>query len=344
MSCVHNEICYSGRVKFAIAILFGALLCPSFGQAAEATKSRPATKPAPLSAPSAATNVVDPVELEYLKLLAEDDAAQKEADKWIRDAQAFESKGAGISQATLTAKIEQRLEPVKKAYEDFLRRHPNHVKARLAFGSFLNDIHESEAAVVEWEKARQIDPKNPAAWNNLANYYGHEGPIEKAFEYYAKAIELDPKEPVYLQNLATITYLFRPDAMAIYQCSEEEVFNRALDLYKKALELDPENFILAHDLAQSYYGIRPMRVEEAITAWTTALKLAGDDIERQGIHLHLARVKLNSGRFEDARQHLKAVTHEMHSVLKERLEKNLAAKEAKARSTNAPPAASQSTK
>lgn len=281
-----------------------------------------------------AADANDPIEKEYLKLLEDDDAAQKEADQWIREADAFAAKGAALPRAALNAKIEQRFEPVRKAYKNFLQRHPRHTRARLAYGSFLNDIHEEEEAVVQWEKAREIDPKNPAAWNNLANHFGHRGPVKKAFEYYAKAIELDPDEPVYLQNLATTTYLFRKDAMEFYKISEPEVFDRALELYGKALKLDPDNFPLASDLAQSYYGIKPLRAEEAIAAWNYALKVANDDMEREGVYLHLARVELNSGRFEEARKHLNIVTNPMYTVLKNRLSKNLAEKESKAKSPN----------
>ncbi|MBM3835851.1 MAG: hypothetical protein FJ403_21820 [Verrucomicrobia bacterium] len=273
----------------------------------------------------------DPVEREYLKLLAEDDAAQKEVDKWIRDAEAFAAQGAGLPRATLTPKIEQRLEPVRKAYKDFLQRHPRHARARLAYGSFLNDIREEEEAVVQWEKARDLDPKNPAALNNLANHYGHRGPIKKAFEYYGKAIELSPDEPVYLQNLATTTYLFRKDAMEFYKINEQQVFDRALELYRKALKLDQNNFPLATDLAQSYYGIKPLRTEEALAAWNAALKIANDNIEREGVYLHMARVELNSGLFDEARKHLDSVTNQMYAALKTRLVRNLSEKENKAK-------------
>jgi tetratricopeptide (TPR) repeat protein len=273
----------------------------------------------------------DPVEKAYIKLLADDDAAQEEADRWISEANVAETRGSVISRATLTARIEQRFAPVRKAYQDFLRANPEHVRARIAYGSFLNDIHDEAEAVEQWEKAREIDPTNPAAWNNLANHYGHRGPVKKAFDYYAKAIELDPEEPVYLQNLATTVYLFRKDAREHFDFTEEEVFNRALELYRQALELDPDNFILASDYAQSYYGIKPLRTEAAIAGWEYALKIANDDLEREGVHLHLARVNLNSGRFDQARKHLDAVTHQMHSVLKQRLERNLVAKEKEAR-------------
>ena len=278
----------------------------------------------------------DPIEKEYRKLLELDDAAQAEVDKWIRQDTAFREQGAGLTGATLRGRVEQRLKPVREAYEDFLRQHPGHSRAHLAYGSFLNDIQDEAGAVEHWEKARELDPKNPAAWNNLANYYGHRSPVTKAFEYYAKAIELNPSEPVYYQNFATTVFLFRRDAMEFYKMDEQQVFDRALELYRKAMKLDPANFVLASDYAQTYYGIRPVRTEDALTAWEGALKIAPDETERQGVYLHLARIKLNAGRLDEARQHLNSVTNEVYAELKKRLQRNLEREANETKGTNGP--------
>ncbi len=273
----------------------------------------------------------DPNDKEYHKLLELDDAAQEEVDKWIRDDTAFREQGAGLGTATLRVRVEQRLKPVRDAYDDFLRRHPDHARAHLAFGSFLNDTQGEDGALQHWEKARELDPKNPAAWNNLANYYGHRSPVKKAFEYYAKAIELNQNERIYYQNLATTVFLFRKDAMEFYKIDEQQVFDKALELYRQAMKLDPGNFVLATDYAQTYYGIRPIRTEEAITAWKDVLKIASNETEREGVYLHLARIKLSAGRFDEVRRHLDGVTNEVYADLKKRLERNLEKQEAEAK-------------
>ncbi len=324
-----------GDMKF----LFLTLLLAAFAISGVAKDPKKKSDFKDSAAASSNTETNDPVELEYELLLAKDDAAQKEADKWIKENQAFEgaAPGAGIDQTTLALKVEQRFKLVKDAYEDFISRHPKHIEARLAYGSFLMDIHEEEEAVIQMEKARELDPKNPAAWNNLANHYGHRGPVRKAFEYYERAIELNPKEPVYMQNLATTTYLFRKDAQEFYNVDEQKVFDKAIDLYKRALKLDPTNLVAAVDYAQTYYGIRPTRTNEALLAWTNALKLAKTTDEQQGIFLHLARMEMNTGHFAEAREHLNAVTNQEMAVLKARLERNWNEKRVKALglSTNA---------
>ena len=272
----------------------------------------------------------DPVEKDYLRLLQEDNTAQTEVDSWIKSNEKFAEKGGGVEEAAFRARIRQRMDKIKDRYDAFLRLHPDHARARLAYGSFLMDTLAEEEGRVQWEKARELDPTNPAAWNNLANYYGHNSPVAKSFEYYAKAIELDPNESVYYHNFATTLYLFRPDATNFFKISENEVYDKAMALYHKALQLDPANFILAQDVAQSYYGIRltpsadpaanakaqAAITEKALAAWQYALKLAGDDIERQGVYLHLARVQIRAANFPEAHRHLAAVTLPIYEVTK----------------------------
>ena len=295
----------------------------------------------------------DPLEKEFQKLMTDDEDAQAEVDQWIKSNDKFAAQGVGRAPETLRARINQRFEPIKQAYEEFLKRHPDHARAELAYGGFLNDIGEEAAARDHWENGRALDPKNPAAWNNLANWYGHNSPVTNAFAYYAKAIELNPAEPVYYQNFATTVYLFRRDATNYFNITEPQVFDKALALYRQALALDPKNFLLATDLAQSYYGIKPPKTndpeadrktaqrlnEEALAAWQVALRLARDDVEREGVYIHFARININAGHFDEARKNLSAATNEMFTTTKKTLNKKLVNLENKAKGTNAPPAA-----
>jgi tetratricopeptide (TPR) repeat protein len=304
------------------------------------TASPPAavTNVAPQSAGTSVieTDSKDSVEKEFQKLMADDDAAQAEVDLWIRQNNEFAEKGAGVSAADLRRRIQKRFEPVRQAYEDFLQRHPKHSRARVAYASFLGDIKDEDGAQEQLEKALEVDTNNPAIYNNLANIHGHTGSVKKAFEYYTKAIQLNPLEPVYYHNFGTTVYLFRTDAKEYYGITEEQVFAKAFELYSNAMRLDPENFPLASDVAQSYYGVQPMRTEEALKAWTNALHLAHDEIEREGVYIHFARIKLMAGRFAETHAHLNAVTNEMYLELKKRLTRNLEAKEHPAKDTNAP--------
>ena len=292
-------------------------------------------KPPPATAPATDSEV----EKEYKTLLAADDAAQAEVDQWIRDNDEAATKGAGVPNADLKRRIRERFAPIRAAYEDFTRRHPNHAQARVAFGSFLNDNLDEDGAREQWEKALTLNSKDPAAYNNLANLYTHSGPITNAFTYYAKAIELNPREALYYHNLGDAVYLFRQDAMSFYRLTEQQVFDKALHLYADALKLAPDDFPLASDVAQTYYGIKPLRLEEALKAWTNTLAIAHDEIERQGVYLHFARLKLQANRFAEVQAHLDAVTNETYKVLKQRLVRSLGERQREAKGTNAPPTA-----
>jgi len=315
--------------------LLGVLVAASALAAADdlvvgTSNSPPATVPA----------TDEGVEKEYKKLLEADDTAQAEVDQWIRDNDEAAAKGAGVPSADLQRRIRDRFAPIREAYADFIRRHPNHARARVAFGSFLNDLHDEDGAQAQWEKALELNPKDPAAYNNLANIYSHTGPINKVFEYYGKAIELNPREPLYYQNLGDVVFLFRKDAMKFYTLTEPQVYDKALEIYRQALKLAPDNFPLASDVAQTYYGIKPLRLEDALTAWTNTLAIAHDEVEREGVYLHFARLKLQADRFAEVHAHLNAVTNDMYTVLKKRLARNLDEQERKASGTNAPPAES----
>ena len=291
------------------------------------------TNPPSATAPA----VDDAVEKEYKTLMDDDDAAQAEVDQWIRDNDAAAAKGAGVPSAELKRRIRDRFEPIRRAYDDFIKRHPDHARARVAYGSFLSDLQDEDGAQEQWEKALSLNSKDPAVYNNLANLYGHTGPVKKAFAYYSKAIELNPKESIYYHNFGTTVYLFRKDAMEFYGITEQQVYDKALELYSQALKLDPANFPLASDVAQTYYGIKPLRLEDALKSWTNALALAHDEIEREGVYLHFARLKLQDDRFAEVHAHLNAITNDMYAVLKKRLVHNLAEQEQKAKGTNAPP-------
>ena len=276
-----------------------------------------------------------PADQEYYRLLVEDDAAMADVNRWMSENEAFRAVGGGVRDEELSAKIATRLQAVVAQYEDFLKRHPDHVEGRIAFGSFLNEVSEEDKAAEQWERARLLDPRHPAPWNNLANHYGHNGPVTNAFAYYARAIELSPREPIYYQNLATTVYLFRRDAEAYYGLNEQQVFDKALGLYRKALELSPGSFPVASDLAQTYYGILPFRLADALAAWEEALSLAQTDLDKQGVYIHFARLQIRAGNFQAASNQLERVSLPQYEALKSRLYRSIEQRRTAGASANA---------
>ena len=278
----------------------------------------------------------DTVAQELRDVMTEDDAAQDEVSSWLHtyEAQPAANKTKEAS-AELNRRIRERFDRVRERYNKFLQNHPDHARGYLAFGSFLNETGDEAIAKTQFENSKQHDPNNPAVWNNLANYYGEHGQLANAFTHYAQAIKLKPDEPVYYRNLATTVYLFRKDAREFFHLDEQQVFDKALGLYQQALQLAPGNFVLATDYAGSYYSIKPLRTHAALAAWTNALAIAHTDAEREGVQLHLARLKIAAGLLAEAQTHLDLVTNPTYLDIKKRLTRSLG--EIKNPPTNAVP-------
>ncbi len=283
-------------------------------------------------------NPADPVEREFQRLLEQDDEAQAEVDEWIKEAEGKPDQPGAL---TLNARIRQRFEQVEADYVDFLRRHPRHTRARLAYGSLLSDLGRFDDAVDQWEKARELEPENPVTWNNLADHFSHFGPTRKCIEYFAKAVELAPQEPLYRANLATAVAVFRVDAREIYNLPDDQaVLRKALALYRDARALRPSDFKLATDLAQIYYMLEVPAVtndasraradaliEEGLQAWRDAEKLARDDLDRQGVAIHMARLAGMYGRYAEARRYLETAIHPGLADMKARVARGIEHKE-----------------
>jgi tetratricopeptide (TPR) repeat protein len=264
---------------------------------------------------------------EFEKIEAADEAAQADVDKWVRENNDPKAKGNAVPAAELQRRIAARFEPINRAYEDFVRNHPADARARLGYGNFLNDRENETGAQVQWEKALELDPGNPAIYHNLANRYCEVGPADKAFEYFEKAIQLRPTDAVYYHNFGDSLYVLRKRASLHYGITEQQVFGKVLLLYSNALRFDPQNFDYARDLAQTYYSLKPLPFETALGAWTNALNVARKEIDREDACVHLARVKMLAGRFEEARSQLNGVTNENALKAKTTLLHNISERE-----------------
>jgi uncharacterized protein (TIGR02996 family) len=290
----------------------------------------------PLAVP--AGDAGDPLGPELRAVIALDDAADDEIERWAKAwAQLDPTHPATPSPTARQEQVRVKLDEIRAAYEAFVRAHPDHVKGRLAYASFLEELGDEEGAIRQLERARDLDPADPAVWNNLANHYGHVGPVAQAFPAYEKAIALAPYEAVYHYNLATTVFLFRKDAAEYYRTDEQGVFEKALGLYRQVRALRPFNFQYAFDYAQTYYGVKPapadtadgrraseLRLaERALGAWDEALALADNEVDREGIFLHQARWHLRAGRPAAARTNLALVTNAVHAAVRERIERNL---------------------
>ncbi|HUF24028.1 MAG TPA: tetratricopeptide repeat protein [Vicinamibacterales bacterium] len=72
--------------------------------------------------------------------------------------------------------------------------------AQVEFGIKVAQKKLWREAAFRFEKAVEIDPTYPAAWNNLAIAYEEQGNFDAANKAYGKAVELDPGNVLIRQN------------------------------------------------------------------------------------------------------------------------------------------------
>ena len=73
-------------------------------------------------------------------------------------------------------------------------------RSQVEFGISVAQRGLWREAIYRWEQAATLDPSYPAAFNNLAVAYEHEGQFEKARKAYERALELDPQNQMIRQN------------------------------------------------------------------------------------------------------------------------------------------------
>ena len=191
----------------------------------------------------------------------------------------------------------QSVERLGHDYQRFLAQHPGHTRAMIAYGSLLDDLGRGDEAMRWWEKAITFDPHAAAAYNNIANHYGHTGRAVDALRYYAKAIALAPDEPMFRFNWAVTCSLFRNDTRAVYGWDTAEIFRRSLAQLRAARDMAPLEFSYAKAYAEEFYLVPQPDWTEARVAWKVCLGLTSDDEQRQLVYCHLARVSI---RMKDA--------------------------------------------
>ena len=248
-------------------------------------------------------------------------AAEREVQGWVQTA-SLGTNHVPEAEKELNRRIDARLGTVQREYESLVAAHPTNDLVRVDYASFLSEVMRDEpAAQKQLETALLFNTNNADIFNNLANIYGHRGSVRKAFDFYTRAIQLNPRESVYYHNFGTTVFLFRTDVKEHYGLNEQQVFDKALDLYAKAMKLDSTNFDMASDVALTYYGIQPPRPDAALRAWTNALRAAQTPAQRQEAGLHLARLKIKAGQFQQARGILNTVTNQEHLDVKRHLER-----------------------
>ena len=73
-------------------------------------------------------------------------------------------------------------------------------KKHVDFGVMVAQKGLWREAILQWQRAAELDPTYAAAQNNLAIAYEHEGELDKARAAYEKALSIEPNNSYIKQN------------------------------------------------------------------------------------------------------------------------------------------------
>ena len=271
-------------------------------------------------------------EKEFAQILQADNIAITQITSWIHN-NLERIQENETERDALALRIRDRLSPIRQQYTKFLKRHPNHAQARVAYGSFLTHIDHRQGAIDQWKMALKTDPKNAAALNNLAIHLGtialqsrQTTGIQEAFRALDKAIQLNPKEPLYRHNYATLLCSFRKPAARHYKIKPQQITQKAIGEYDAAIKLSPKRFEYAADRAEAFLDLAPFPHAEAILAWQLALEIAETPDERDWAHLQTAIAHYKGKKWKQVEGSLKLMTGEHHQSLASQLRRATEAK------------------
>jgi tetratricopeptide (TPR) repeat protein len=108
-----------------------------------------------------------------------------------------------------------------------LRRGGNTVMLMNKIGVTQLELRHTAAARAYFQRAIQLQKKDPVAWNNLGAVEYMDGRFGTAISDYSRAIKLNKTSAIYHSNLATALF-------------EEKKYKDARTHYKIALQLDPD--------------------------------------------------------------------------------------------------------
>jgi tetratricopeptide (TPR) repeat protein len=164
---------------------------------------------------------------------------------------------------------------------------PRTPKPYLLMGSALQELHETDAAIRNYQTALQLQPGDPALLALLGNLNLEKGDLPQARKYYEQSLAANPNFATAAGNLAWV-YLLQGDNLDV-----------ALSLAEKAKQLMPEADSITDTLAWVHY-----KKGSYISARMLLQDCVRKAPERATYRYHLGMVLLASGDRQKAKTEL----------------------------------------
>ncbi len=169
-----------------------------------------------------------------------------------------------------------------------LARNPDCWMARNNLGFILIHKGEVDEAMAQFQKALQINPKDPPSWNNVGNVLLHWGKVNEAIPYFQKALQVNPNYVEARNNLGS----------ALLQ---EGKVDQAIAQFQKALLIDPDSVEARGNLGNVM--LQEGKVDEAIACYQKALQLSPHNAN---LYNNLGNALSRQGHFEQSIAHYQA--------------------------------------
>jgi Flp pilus assembly protein TadD len=91
-----------------------------------------------------------------------------------------------------------------KVLEDQAAARPGDPRPRLELANLLYDHKQFEQAVLWYQKALEVDPRNVSARTDLGTSYYNLGRADEAIREYRKSLEIDPRHQPTLYNMVLV--------------------------------------------------------------------------------------------------------------------------------------------
>jgi tetratricopeptide (TPR) repeat protein len=165
--------------------------------------------------------------------------------------------------------------------------------AHIRRGAVFEQAGKIDEAIIEHQRALQVDPQLVQAHINLISLYGRLGQLDKAMEHYRAAFNLNP-------NQADIHYNY---GILLLKQGKKQEAERA---FQQALQINPY-YAEAHNNLGSLYE-QQGRLEEALRQFERAVE---NRPNYRLAHFHMGRILANQKSYDEAIQHfLKTLTPE----------------------------------
>jgi Flp pilus assembly protein TadD len=188
-----------------------------------------------------------------------------------------------------SASAREGLTKAVQEFEKVKELAPKDERTYLALGDAYFKLNQPEKAIQSYEKYQSLTSQSDKGYQEIARYYAGEGNDEKAIEYCLKGLETQPDSPESLWLLSQIYKKIKKD-------------KEAVPLIRRLLEVTGNNPVIRRQLAVSL--IESNEYSEASDLLKDLAKTNPQDIKSQ---ILLGRAQIGLRQFSEAIQTLKSV-------------------------------------